>query len=156
MRAKMLSMSERPEQPAWGLLIGRAQKDAGLSARKAAQIAGISEGRWRQIVSGSVSVSTGVFAPVHGPANTVARMAQAVGVTPRQLIDAGREDAADELDRLFAAEAAAADEPDEQVGEYGPGSIRARVEELIRRRKLRQLDSALKLIEEQDGHRDAG
>lgn len=38
--------------------------------------------------------------PVEGPANTLARMAQVVGVTPEQLQEAGREDAAEELRAL--------------------------------------------------------
>jgi len=43
---------------------------------------------------------------------------------------------------------------DDDEPEFEEGSIRRRVEELIRRRKLRQLDRALSLIEEND--RDAG
>jgi transcriptional regulator with XRE-family HTH domain len=92
-------MHERPEQPPEGALIGMAQKRSPLSARKAAEMAGLSEGRWRQIVSGYQTVSKGVYAPVHAPAETLARMARAVGVTPEQLEEAGRADAAAELRR---------------------------------------------------------
>lgn len=49
---------------------------------------------------GHQSVSAGVTAPVRGPAETVARMAQVVGVTPKQLQAAGRADAAEELREL--------------------------------------------------------
>lgn len=90
-------MNERPDQPDEGRLIGLAQKRSTLSARKAAAAAGLSEGRWRQIVSGYQTVSAGVYAPVRAPAETLARMAKVVGVTPEQLEQAGRPDAADEL-----------------------------------------------------------
>lgn len=93
-------MSERPEQPDEGRLIGLAQKRSSLSARKAAAEAGLSEGRWRQIVSGYQTVSAGVYAPVRGPAETLARMAQVVSVTPEQLEQVGRPDAASELREL--------------------------------------------------------
>jgi hypothetical protein len=87
-------MSERPAPPPWGVLLTTALAKAKLSAREAARRAGISEGRWRQIASGYQVVSAGVYAPVHGPAGTLARMAAVVGVTPGQLRKAGRTDAA--------------------------------------------------------------
>lgn len=90
-------MDKRPEPPPWGKLITDALERSGLSARKAAGKVPLSEGRWRQIVSGYQNVSKGVYAPVRGPAETLARMAQVVGVTPEQLAEADREDAAAEL-----------------------------------------------------------
>jgi hypothetical protein len=75
----------------------KALAGAKLSAREAARRAGISEGRWRQIAGGYQVVSAGVYAPVHGPAQTLARMAAVVGVTPAQLTEAGRPDAAKAL-----------------------------------------------------------
>jgi transcriptional regulator with XRE-family HTH domain len=87
-------MSKRPAPPPWGVLLAKALAKAKLSAREAARRAGISEGRWRQIASGYQVVSAGVYAPVHGPARTLARMAAVVGVTPAQLKKAGRPDAA--------------------------------------------------------------
>jgi hypothetical protein len=87
-------MTERPEPPPWGALVTRALVRAKLSAREAARRAGISEGRWRQIAGGYQVVSAGVYAPVHGPAATLAAMASVVGVTPAQLRKAGRPDAA--------------------------------------------------------------
>jgi hypothetical protein len=96
-------MSERPEQPPEGALIKAAQKRIGKSARKAAREAGISEGRWRQIVDGYQSVSTGLYAPVRGPAHTVARMATAVGLTPAELEAAGRSDVADAMRQAESA-----------------------------------------------------
>ena len=87
-------MPERPAPPPWGALLTRALGRAKLSAREAAKRAGISEGRWRQIASGYQVVSAGVYAPVRGPAATLARMSSVVGVTPAQLRRAGRPDAA--------------------------------------------------------------
>lgn len=98
-------MTERPEPPPWGLLIGAALRRAGISAREAARRAGLSEGRWRQITGGYQVVSPGVYARVHGPAATLARMAAVAGVTPAELRAAGRDDAAALLQRQQAAEA---------------------------------------------------
>jgi len=90
-------MPERPAQPPWGVLMTKALARSNLSAREAARRTGISEGRWRQIASGYQVVSAGVYAPVHGPPRTLARMAAVVGVTPAQLRKAGRPDAAKAL-----------------------------------------------------------
>ena len=98
-------MSEHPNQLPEGALIAAALKRSRLSARKAAERAGMSEGRWRQIVKGYQTVSAGTNAPVRGPAETVARMAKVVGVTPEQLEEAGRADAAGELRTLLVSDA---------------------------------------------------
>jgi hypothetical protein len=90
-------MPNRPEPPPWGALITDSRRRARLSAREAARRAGISEGRWRQLAGGYQVVSAGVYAPVRGPAATLARMAAVVGVTPAQLRQVGRGDAAREL-----------------------------------------------------------
>lgn len=87
-------MTERPEPPPWGALITAALASEGISAREAARRAGLSEGRWRQITAGYQVVSPGVYAHVRGPAATLARMAAVVGITPAQLMSAGRDDAA--------------------------------------------------------------
>jgi hypothetical protein len=97
-------MTGRPEPPPWGLLITAALRRAGLSAREAARRVGLSEGRWRQITSGYQVVSPGVYAQVRGPAATLARMAAVAGVTPAELRAAGRDDAAQVLQRQQAAE----------------------------------------------------
>lgn len=89
-------MSDRPTAPPEGELITAALKRKKMSAREAARRAGISDARWRQITSGYQTVS-GTRVPVSGPPETIARMAQVVGVTPEQLAGAGREDAADAL-----------------------------------------------------------
>jgi transcriptional regulator with XRE-family HTH domain len=91
-----------PPPPAEAHLLQTALAAKGLSQRQAAHAAGISESRWRQIVSGYQAVS-GSKAPVRSPGATLARMAQVVGVTPEQLESAGRADAAGALRDLVAA-----------------------------------------------------
>jgi transcriptional regulator with XRE-family HTH domain len=90
-------MATRPDPPPWGILISAALARAGLSAREAARRARLSEGRWRQITAGYQVVRPGVYEPVRGPAATLARMAAVAGVTPEQLREAGRDDAAELL-----------------------------------------------------------
>ena len=96
----------RPDPTPWGAAIAAACRQDGRSARAAARQAGISEGRWRQITGGYQVVSPGVYAPVRGPAHTVARMAAVAGLTPAQLRATGRDDAA----RLLAAQGGTLDE----------------------------------------------
>lgn len=97
---RQCEVMSRPPQPEEGKLLQDALKRGKISQRQAARLAGISETRWRQIVTGYQQVSADVFSPVRGPATTVARMASAVGVTPNALKKAGRPDAAAELRRL--------------------------------------------------------
>lgn len=99
--ATIYGMTERPEQRAEGKLIARAQKRARLSGRKAAELAKLSEGHWRAIVSGARSIAEGVWVPVRAPADTLARMALVVQVTPGELETVGRFDAAEELRTLL-------------------------------------------------------
>jgi transcriptional regulator with XRE-family HTH domain len=98
-------MTDRPDPPRWGTLIAAALRSSGISAREAARRAGISEGRWRQISSGYQVVSPGVYAPVRGPAATLAKMAAVAGVTADELRASGRADAAGALLRQQEAEA---------------------------------------------------
>jgi hypothetical protein len=116
-------MADRPEPPPWGTLIAAALRAAGLSAREAARRAGISEGRWRQITGGYQVVSPGVYAPVRGPAGTLARMAAVAGVSPAQLRAAGRDDAAELLARQ-PEEQPAADQLLERVRAMDPEQAR--------------------------------
>lgn len=103
-------MTDKPAPQPEGKLITDARKRARLSGREAARRAGISEGRWRQIVNGYIVVAKGVYSPVaDAPANTVARMAQTVDVSPEELEAAGRADAAEELRKLNAAAREAAE-----------------------------------------------
>lgn len=92
---------QRPE----GRLIADAARVKRLTGRQAARMAGISDARWRQIVNGYVSVGAGQAVAVVGPAETLARMARVVGVTPDQLRKAGRSDAADLLLTLAGMQA---------------------------------------------------
>lgn len=96
-------MVDRPAQPPEGKLIAAAAKSRRLSQREAAKRAGISEGRWRQIVQGYQTVS-GNHVPVRGPDSTVARMAWAVGVSTSELMESGREDAAEVLREIGAGQ----------------------------------------------------
>ncbi|MEW2068470.1 helix-turn-helix transcriptional regulator [Streptomyces sp. NPDC007346] len=103
----------RPEPPTEAALIARAQKRSGLSGRKAASLAGISDARWRQIIHGYQTIS-GTRLPVSAPDGTLARMASVVGVTPDQLREAGRPDAADELEQMTPPA------PPRPAGQYTP------------------------------------
>jgi transcriptional regulator with XRE-family HTH domain len=106
----MWAMSEHAGPPPEGALITAALKRRRLSARAAAPKAGISETRWRQITSGYQTVSSQRI-PVRAPDDTLARMAQVAGVTPEELIEADRPDAAEELRGLPPLEEPTADEP---------------------------------------------
>lgn len=88
-------MTEQEFPPAWGQLIEDARKALRpkVSARQAAERAGISEGRWRQITKGYQATAGGRI-PVPGPVDTLARMARVVGVAPEQMAAAGRDDVA--------------------------------------------------------------
>lgn len=70
-------------------------------------MAGISSTRWRHIVNGYQPHGAGQNLAVIAPAATLARMARAVGVTPEQLAEVGRADAADELRTMAEFEAPA-------------------------------------------------
>lgn len=94
-----------------------ARRRARLSIREAARRAGMSDARWRQITSGYQSVS-GEPIPVTAPAETLARMAQVVGVTGEELQRAGREDAATALEEITPIHHAAA--PAGAPGSYSP------------------------------------
>ncbi|MEV4371685.1 helix-turn-helix transcriptional regulator [Nonomuraea sp. NPDC049637] len=90
-------MDTRPDQPAEGRLIEEARERLNISQNKAAKRAGMSGTRWRQIVYGSASGGPGITNPVVGNPTTIASMAHAVDLTPDELAQAGRDDAASEL-----------------------------------------------------------
>ena len=100
-------MNERPEQPPEGKIIAAALERSGLSIRKAAERAGISYGRWRQVTTGVQHVSPGEYAAVRAPAATLARMAAAAGVTPEQMEAEGERPDAAEIMRSAPRPAAA-------------------------------------------------
>lgn len=89
--------SDTPAQRPEGQLIEEAAKTDGRPVRKLAPLAGLSEGRWRQIVKGWMS-SGGHLVEVIAPAATLARMAHVLEVSPEQLAAAGRADAAELLE----------------------------------------------------------
>ncbi|MGW0039861.1 hypothetical protein [Gordonia sp. NPDC003376] len=118
-----------PSAPPEARLIDAAQKAAvpKLSMRKAAEMAGMSEGRWRQIVKGFQGTGTGRI-PVVAPDETIARMALTVGLAPDQLDEAGRPDAAGILRHLLAT----SEQPDVELTGVSTdrllGEIRRRIE----------------------------
>jgi hypothetical protein len=93
---------EIPRQTREGRLIEGAASVSGLSVKKLAANAGISDTRWRHIVRGWQPGPGGAMNPVVAPANTLARMALAVGVSAEDLIEAGRGDAAEVLPSVEA------------------------------------------------------
>jgi transcriptional regulator with XRE-family HTH domain len=101
LRTMLTCVADKPDQPAEGALLARAMIRERLSAREAAKRAGISEGRWRQIVSGYQSAK-GQHIPVVAPAATLAHMAHALNIKPEELTTAGRADAADVLSDLLS------------------------------------------------------
>lgn len=72
---------------ALGQLLEEARGRAGISKREAARRAGISEGRWRQVVTG-VQSAAGMIVPVNPRPITVVAMARAVAVDERAALRA--------------------------------------------------------------------
>jgi len=68
-----------------------------LSRRQAAARAGISPSQWSDVERGSKRAGPGIVIPVQATAETLAKMAAAIGATADQLAAAGRDDAADQL-----------------------------------------------------------
>lgn len=101
--ATMRSMAG-PEQKPEGALIQSVMLQRGLSVRAVAALAGLSAERWRQIVNGVQPMGRGQKAEVVAPATTLAKMAHAVGLTPEQLEEVDRADAAEVLRKLRALE----------------------------------------------------
>lgn len=96
-----MMIQETPQQTPEGALLEQALKRDKRSARAVAPLAGITDTRWRQIVKGYQSVG-GQTVPVIAPAATLARMAEVAGITPDQLREAGRDDAALVLEAMGA------------------------------------------------------
>lgn len=123
----------KPKQRPEGRVIQDALRIKGLSARQAAKEAHISEARWRQIVNGYAPAGAGQTVEVVGPDPTLARMARVAGVTPQQLQDAGRPDAAETLRTLIGMQA-----------ESEWQSVGTALERLLRMRD--QLDDVIALL----------
>lgn len=113
--------STRPEPPTEAALIDAARRRARLTVREAAQRSGLSEARWRQITNGYQVVS-GTKLAVKAPAETLARMALAMGLAPEQLARVGRPDAAEVLEEIAPPGEAAMDyaPPQGATAEYTP------------------------------------
>lgn len=79
-------------------MIAEAAKASGRSVRSLAANARISDTRWRHIVKGWQPVPKGGRVEVRAPAETLARMAGALGLTPEDLRNVGRVDAANAMD----------------------------------------------------------
>ncbi|GAB3213284.1 hypothetical protein GCM10027294_43410 [Marinactinospora endophytica] len=126
-------METQTARPPEGELIEEARGRTGMSQNAAARAAGISGTRWRQIVKG-YGTASGVVVQVTGPAETVARMARVVGVTPEELEEAGRDDAADQLREIEATD------PDptlhRQAAEVPPDGDRLSMQEDVTGRSL--------------------
>lgn len=99
-----MTMTQQPEAPPEAQLIARLREaPPRMSIKKAAAAAGISDTRWRQIEHGWRPAGGGQHVPEKGPSPTVAQMAYVVGATPAQLAEAGRADAAGELQAILDA-----------------------------------------------------
>ncbi|MER6630116.1 helix-turn-helix transcriptional regulator [Streptomyces sp. NPDC000987] len=115
--------NQPPPPPPEAVLLKEALQRKRLSGREAARRAGVSDTWWRNITRGYQTVS-GTAVAVRGPADTVARMAQVIDVTADQLRNAGREDAAEALERL-AAPPTAASQPTQYANDPHIGAIAA-------------------------------
>jgi transcriptional regulator with XRE-family HTH domain len=104
-----------PQPPPEAALIRQRREDIvpKLGRAEAARRTGghLSESRWRQLENGYRVTAAG-REPQTAPAETLARMAQVVGVTPAELESRGRGDAARILGVLLAQEPAPEAEPD--------------------------------------------
>src|SRR5580698_9219698 len=100
------------------------EKPPHMSMSEAARRAELSLTRWRQLENGFRPFK-GTNYPEVAPAQTLAKMARVVGATPEQLRDAGRPDAAGELEAM-----ARAVEGDGQFSDRQRQKLAARVREL--------------------------
>ncbi len=92
-------IGQGPAAPPEAVLIHRHRETLTppMSRRQAATQAGISPSQWSDIERGTKKAGNGITVPVQATARTLARMAQVIGVTPDDLTNAGRHDAACEL-----------------------------------------------------------
>jgi len=92
-------VSAQLKPPAEADLI-RSRREAGdpaMSRRQAAVKAGISASQWSDVERGHKQAGSGIVIPVQATAQTLARMARAVGAGVDELAAAGRQDAAEAL-----------------------------------------------------------
>lgn len=116
-----------PTQTPEGALIAKALGESGESARTAASQIGISDTRLRQIISGKQPAGGGNSFPVIAPSITIARIAQYFDISPEELEEAGRDDAAEDLRKIWTGSKATAHDRD---GETLPRLIKDRMGDL--------------------------
>lgn len=92
----------QPQRPEESYLLQAATDQDERSVRQLAPMAGMSEARWRQILKGRMTTA-GHEVDVVAPAATIARMALVLRVKPAALRKAGRDDAADMLEKMLEA-----------------------------------------------------
>jgi transcriptional regulator with XRE-family HTH domain len=73
-------------QEKWRDRLRQARERAGLSRVAAAKKSGVSAGTWRNVETGKQHVSAGNAAPYSTTARTVAKMAAAVRLDPREML----------------------------------------------------------------------
>lgn len=101
LRARMAPMTDSPARPPEAELVRRARRRQRISIRQAAAAADISESRLRQIEAGYQTVTKGVQIPTLASDVTLAHLAKAYDVTPDELEDARRPDAAEVLREII-------------------------------------------------------
>lgn len=93
-----VSARETGPPPETGLIRDRREAAGSpLSRRQAAARAGISPSQWSDVERGCKRAGPGIVIPVQATAETLAKMAMAVGVSADELAAAGRDDAAAQL-----------------------------------------------------------
>lgn len=95
---------DEPPETSFGALLQSGRQKAGLSVRRAAKAAGISEARWRQLERGYQSSGSAKI-PANPKADTVVKAADAVGVDADEALAAAGIDADSEKVRDLAGHA---------------------------------------------------
>ncbi|GAA0632543.1 hypothetical protein GCM10010174_62020 [Kutzneria viridogrisea] len=93
----------------WRQLLAAARDAQGLSWHAAADLAGINSGTWQANETGYWTVEGRRVEAKGGRPATIARMALVVGVSPDQLREAGRPDAATALEQMLTGRTTGAD-----------------------------------------------
>jgi transcriptional regulator with XRE-family HTH domain len=102
-------MAQPPEPPPEARLLRRKRIARKLTPAAAAQLTGFSASTYRQVENGYHVPARGMYAEKIAPPETLAQMLHAFGGTPRELLDAGRADAAEILEGLILEENPARD-----------------------------------------------
>lgn len=98
----MMRRMEKPPQPPEGLLIRAGIHGVpGMTIRGLAARVDLSEARIRQYINGYASAGRGQYVSVEAPADRLAQIAAVLDINTKQLIDAGRADAAAVLEDLM-------------------------------------------------------